>query len=259
MSNLRDEILKVYPYMYETHMHTCESSKCAHNTSVEMAKAHKEKGYTGIFITNHNWGGNTSIDRELPFADWIDKFYECYYPAKEWGDANDFQVFYAYEAGFDGTEFLIYGLSIDWMKNHPEIRDASVKEQFELVNSQGGLVIHAHPYREAFYLDGIRLFPEYVHGVEGLNGGHTSPKSLGAFAGRPDFNEKAIAYAKEHGFVITGGSDTHSTDLFGGGVAFKNKLESVEDYIKQIKSGRNYVVTDGITWLDSYGNTIDLK
>lgn len=258
MLNKREEILKVYPYLYETHLHTNEASACGKNSSVEMAKAHKEAGYTGIFITNHNWGGNTCVDRSLPFADWVDKFFECYYPAKEWGDANDFQVFYAYEAGFDGTEFLIYGLTIEWMKKHPEIRDASVEEQFELVNTQGGLVIHAHPFREAPYLDTIRLYPEYIHGVEGLNGGHTSPKSLGSFAGHPDFNEKAIKYAKEHGFVITGGSDIHSTELFYGGTAFKSKLNSVEDYISRIKAGKDYVVTDGIDWLNMYGEEIDL-
>lgn len=251
-----NKLLEEYPYFYETHMHTCESSACGHDTSVDMAKAHKEAGYTGMIITNHNWGGNTCIDRSLPFSDFVDKFYECYYPAKEWGDANDFQVFYGYEAGFDGTEFLVYGLTIEWMKNHPELRDATVEEQFWLVNSQGGLVIHAHPYREAPYLDTIRLYPEYVHGAEVLNGGHTSPKSKGAFANNPIFNEKAIVYAKEHGFVVTGGSDTHSVDLFGGGVAFKNKLQSIEDYIARIKSGQGYVATDGITWVDPRGNII---
>lgn len=256
MDNIRERILSEYPYMYETHMHTSESSACGHSTSIEMAKAHKEAGYTGMIITNHNWGGNTSIDRSLPFAEWIEKFYECYMPAKQWGDENDFQVFYGYEAGYDGTEFLIYGLTIDWLKVHPEIKDASVKEQFELVNSVGGLVIHAHPFREAPYLDEIRLFPEYVHGVEGLNGGHTSPKSKGAFANNKIFNDKALSYAKEHGFVVTGGSDTHSVDLFGGGVAFKEKLSSIEDYIVRIKSGKDYVSTDGTTWVDSYGDLL---
>ena len=37
-------------YKYETHMHTAEASACATSTGAEMARAHKEAGYTGIFI-----------------------------------------------------------------------------------------------------------------------------------------------------------------------------------------------------------------
>ena len=36
------------PYRYETHLHTAEGSKCATASGAEMARAHREKGYTGI-------------------------------------------------------------------------------------------------------------------------------------------------------------------------------------------------------------------
>ena len=54
---------KDFPYLYETHMHTCEASKCARSTGAQMAQAAKEAGYTGVIITDHNWYGNT--DRTL--------------------------------------------------------------------------------------------------------------------------------------------------------------------------------------------------
>ncbi|MCR5591127.1 MAG: histidinol-phosphatase [Lachnospiraceae bacterium] len=238
-----------YPYYYETHCHSSESSACGSNTSVEMAKAHKEMGYTGMILTDHNWGGNTAVDRSLPWRDFVDRFFEPFYAAKKWGEANDFQVFPGYEAGYDGTEFLIYGLDIQWMREHPEIRDATVAEQFDIIHSGGALVVHAHPFREAFYIKEIRLFPEYVDGVEAVNAAHQM---------RPDFNEKALEYARKLGVFITGGSDSHSVSLLGGGMAFPQKIADINDFAATLKGARpdDYRVTDGINIYDAYGGKI---
>ena len=235
-----------YPYLYETHCHTVEASACGISTAVEMAKAHKETGYAGMIITNHNWGGNTSVDRSLHWTKWVDDFFAPYYLAKEWADKNDFQVFYGYEAGYDGTEFLIYGLSIEWMKNHPELRDASIEEQFSIVHAGGGIVIHAHPFREAPFIPEIRLYPDYVDGVEAINAMHSSPfRNDSRYIKK--YNDLAIQYVEEHDFVVTAGSDTHCTDLIGGGTAFRTKLNSIEDFCNRILSGKDYAITDGET------------
>lgn len=245
-----------YSYLYDTHVHTSESSACGASTALEMAKAYKAAGYAGIIITNHNWGGNTCVDRSLPWTTWVDEFYKPYFTAKEWGDKNGLSVFYGYEAGYDGTEFLIYGVTIDWLKEHPEIKDATVKEQFELVSAAGGIVIQAHPFRKADYIKEIRLFPEYVNGVEGINTAHVSPKA-GAYRLNADSNELALSYAIEHDFAITGGSDSHFEDILGGGMAFKRSLTSIQDFVKQITDVRDYVVTDGAIRTDAHGRRID--
>ena len=248
-------MLKEYPYLYETHVHSSEASACARSTAVEMARAHKDCGYTGMILTNHNWGGNTAISRELSWGDFLDAFFAPYYEAREWGEANDFQVFPGYEAGYSGTEFLIYGIDIDWMHGHPELRDATVAEQFGIIHSGGGIVIHAHPFREAFYIKEIRLFPEYIDGVEGLNAAHST-------ASYDDdsyiFNEKALNYARELGMLITGGSDSHSTDLPGGGMAFPRKLLDIHDFTETFRnaSAGDYVVTDGRIVCDVYGGIL---
>ncbi len=244
-----------YPFLYETHCHSSESSACARNTSVEMARAHKEAGYAGMILTNHNWGGNTAINRELSWRDFLDEFFAPFYFAKEWGDANDFQVMPGYEAGYDGTEFLIYGIDIDWMYDHPEIRDASVEEQFDIIHSGGGIVVHAHPFREAFYIKQIRLFPEYVDAIEGINASHCPVTGYGD---NRIFNEKALNYARELGMVITGGSDTHSVSLFGGGMAFPRKLADINDFTKTVMSAGadDYRVTDGTDVFDAFGGRL---
>lgn len=245
---------KEYKYLYETHLHTSYGSACGHNTGAEMARAAKEYGYAGIIVTEHNWGGNTAISRDLPWEEWVDQFKKGYESALEYGQKHDLDVFWGYEAGFHGTEFLIYGVSPEWMKAHPELWDADIAKQYELVSSAGGMVVHAHPYREEWYIPEIRLYPEYVDAVEGINATHSNHKSTSH--NDPEFDKRAVAYANEHHLPITAGSDIHSTNLFGGGVLFKKRLRSIQEYKEMILSG-DYLLTNGDTVYDRFGNKIE--
>ena len=56
------------PFLYETHMHTCQGSACGRATGREQARVYRDAGYTGIIITDHFFGGNTAVDRRLPWA-----------------------------------------------------------------------------------------------------------------------------------------------------------------------------------------------
>lgn len=241
-----DKIREKYPYFYETHLHTSQGSACGHNTGREMARACREYGYSGIFITDHNWGGNTAIDRNLPWDEWVDEFCKGYEDAKEEGDRIGLDVFFGYEAGFEGTEFLIYGIDKAWMHAHPAIRRADIEQQYRLVHADGGMVIHAHPYREEGYIPEIRLFPEWVDGVETVNAMHTNSRSKAH--NDPSFDTKAAVFARKHRLPVTAGSDIHEKALLGAGIAFKKKLTSPADYIKAILSGEDYVLTNGECW-----------
>lgn len=232
-----------YPYLYETHMHTSQASLCARSTPEEMAVALKDFGYTGCIVTDHNWGGNTCIDRDLPWEEFINQYALSYERVKAKGDEIGLDVFFGMETGFNGTEFLIYGLSKEFYIAHPEFKTIDVKGQFELVHEGGGIVIHAHPYREEFYIPEIRLFPEYIDGVEGMNATHVSPLSKAHW--NPEFDIKARAYAKKLGLPMTGGSDVHTTNLFGGGIRTKEKIKDIKDFCRLILSGKDYVLWDG--------------
>jgi hypothetical protein len=244
-----------YPYLYETHLHTSQGSRCARNTGHEMAEAAKKAGYSGIIVTDHSWYGNCNVDNALPWSDWVSEFCKGYEDAKSWGDKNDLSVFFGYESCYKGTEFLVYGVDGQWLAAHPEIKDATIPEQHALINSAGGMVIHAHPYREEWYIPEIRLFPEDVDGVEGVNATHSSP--LSTAHKDPNFNTRAISYAKEHNLPMTAGSDVHTTLMFGGGVAFDHKLNSISDYITAIRTNSDRLLTDGAKWYDKNGNSIE--
>lgn len=243
-----------YPYLYETHMHTCESSRCAKNTGEEMAKAYKDAGYTGIIITDHNWYGNNCIAPDLSWKEWVEEFCKGYDNARKWGEENNFSVFFGYESCYQGTEFLIYGVDKEWLIGHPEIKDASILEQYHLINEAGGMVIQAHPFRKEDYIPQIRLFPEAVNGVEGINATHSNSRSTSH--NEKEWDKQAIQYGLLHGFPMTAGSDMHTISLLGGGVAFKRKLTSASDYCKAIMNGEDYLLTDGENWYNKKGEQI---
>ena len=233
-SEIKEKIKNKYEgkKLYETHLHTKQGSACANNTGAEMAIACKEYGYTGIIVTDHFFYGNTSVDRSLGWTDWVESYCKGYEDAKQMGDKIGLQVFFGWESGYNGTEFLIYGLDKQWLLSHPEIKDATVEEQYKLVHADGGLVIHAHPFREADYISQIRLFPEYVDGVEALN--VSNGRKLN---GRPEpcfMDDKAMEYSIKHNFPVTAGSDVHSIELLGSGMGFDRRLEDIHDFVKAI-------------------------
>lgn len=242
-----------YIYLYETHLHTNQASACARNTGAEMAKAAKDYGYAGIIVTEHNWGGNTCVSSDLPWEQWVDDFTRGFESAYEYGQKHDLDVFWGYEAGFQGTEFLIYGITPEWLKAHPNIKNATVAEQYALIHEAGGMVVHAHPYREEPYIPEIRLFPQYVDAVEGINATHSCHKSMSH--NNPEFDRRAIAYANEQNLPITAGSDVHSTNLFGGGVLFRKRIKTIQEYKEMILSG-DYVLTNGDVIYDRFGKVL---
>ncbi len=249
------KLLKDYPYLYETHLHTNQGSACGRNSGAEMAAACKEYGYTGIFVTDHNWGGNTCISRELPWREWMTLYSRAYYDAREYGDRNGLDVFFGMETGFDGTEFLILGLTPEWFMENEAIRSADIAKQYELVRNAGGIVVQAHPYRVEPYIPAVRVFPEYADAVEAINAMHSNPMSRSH--NDPSWNDMAVELARANNKIMTAGSDIHNKALLGGGMAFRRKILSPADFCQALRSGEDYVMTDGERWYDSAGEIIE--
>ena len=90
-------------------------------------------------------------------------------------------------------------------------------------------------------LNGVNFF-EYIDAVEGANATHVGKRSN--HEKRPDFDEKARAYANKLSLPMTGGSDVHSVNMIGGGIRTKRKLKDIHDFTKLIMSGKDYVIYD---------------
>lgn len=217
-------------------MHTKEGSACASLSGAEQARLYKSLGYDGIFITDHFFGGNTAVPRNLPWEERIRLYCLGYENARKEGDKIGLKVFFGLETGFHGTEFLLYGVTGEWLAAHPDMMDWSIEKQYQMVHEAGGIVVHAHPFREASYIPQIDLYPEHVDGVEVYNVEND----------RRDvrFNQKALDYAREYHLPMTGGGDAHHQDSCHGGILTETPIESVEDFLKLIREGKNYRIIE---------------
>ena len=216
-------------YRYETHLHTFPVSKCARATVRETLTFYKELGYAGVFVTNHFINGNINIDRSLPYAERIQFYFSDYEAAKALEEEIGIQVFPGVELSYKGTDFLVYGLDKEWYLSHPEIEEISIKALLSLCAEAGGFVVQAHPFREAAYIDHIRLFPDSVEAVEVHN----------AACKNPIVNAMAKIYAEHYGKIATAGSDNHLAHGVSAlaGLSFDTKLESIADFIARLREG----------------------
>lgn len=215
-------------YQYETHLHTLPVSKCAKASVQENLEVYKALGYAGVFITNHFIDGNIDTDKSLPYRDRIEFFFSDYENGKRIGKKIGLAVFSGVELSYKGTDFLVYGLDKAWYLTHPEIEGMKKTDELQLMLDSGALIIQAHPYREANYIDHIRLFPRHVHGVEVYN------------ACRTDFeNQMAEHYANSYGLLHFAGTDNHRSGAIRsfGGMESDTPIESEQDFIQKVLNG----------------------
>lgn len=217
-------------FIYETHMHTSETSGCAYSTAAEMADKYKAEGYTGIFVTDHFFNGNTTVPRELPWKERVELYCKGYEHAKARGDEIGLDVFFGFEYGDGGSDYLIYGLDKQWLLENDGIMDMPLWRFLEYARSCGGFAVQAHPFRVYEYIHSTTHCPRYTDAVEIINASH--PKDT-------DFNSHAAEYAKWYDLPVTAGSDAHNTSdrWFGGGVESPVRFETVMDYCREIKAG----------------------
>jgi len=228
-------------FKYETHLHTRIASACGKSKGSEYISYYKSMGYDGIFVTDHFYHGNTCVDRSLSWPEWVRGYCASYREAKEEGDRQGLKVFFGWEISYDAEDFLIYGLSEDWLVSHPEVLSWNQAEQYENIRAAGGLVVQAHPFRERDYMTEIKLHPHHADAWEVANAGN-----------EPYQNRLAYDYAVAHGITMTAGSDIHRVGSTGYGCVFgmvtEEPLESEQDYVKLIKSGKGFSlnVPDGV-------------
>ena len=230
----RDTIEGKKMYRYETHLHTNPVSKCAIATVEDSLRFYKSIGYDGVFITNHFIDGNINIDRSKSYAERIQFYFSDYEAGLMIGKEIGIKVFCGVEQSYKGTDFLIYGLDKEWFLRNPQIEQMTKSQELAYYIESGALVIQAHPYREASYIDHIRLFPRSVHGVEVIN------------AGRSDFeNKMAEIYAESYNLLKFAGSDNHigKEQHRLAGMCSDVPVLDEQDFISRVKNGDMKIFT----------------
>ena len=212
-------------YLYETHLHTVNSSACAVSHGSEYISIYKDLGYSGIIVTDHFYNGNTSVPRGLPWREWINQFCQGYEESRNEGERQDFDVFFGWEETFDGCDdYLVYGLDKAWLLEHPEAQHWTRVEQYLTVRAAGGCVVQAHPFRQHSYIRRVILSTGCVDAVEAANAGNHERS----------YDALAMRYARKLNLPVTAGSDMHEAaeagqrNLFG--VFLENKMNTIYDY-----------------------------
>ena len=219
-------------YRYETHLHTSPASRCARATVEETLGFYRDLGYAGVFITNHFVDSNVGCDPTLPLGEKLDFFFADYHRARELAPEYGLCVMMGVELSYRGTDFLAYGLDEAWYYGHMDIIEMRKSELLPMMMDEGALVIHAHPYREASYIDHIRLFPRAVHGVEVINACRTEGE-----------NAMARLYANHYGHIHFAGSDNHVAGRIPrlAGLEFDTPITSEADFVTRVKAGEGKI------------------
>lgn len=227
-----------YPYLYETHCHTCWCSGCGVSTPYEMASAYYEAGYAGMIFTDHFLLGNTAVPKDWSWDKKAGRYYEPYLAAREWAEGKDFDVLFGIEHNYGhGKEVLTYGIDLDFLLAHPDIHLLPLSEYAALVHEAGGFLSMAHPFRDRGYIDpDYPPEPQYLDALEVFN-----------YHNYPDENRKAVDLARETGLPGTSGGDVHiHTDegITRAGIAFPQRVRNNQELVAALKSRDYRIVYD---------------
>lgn len=224
-------------YKYETHMHTSEASACGSSTGAEMADKYKAEGYTGIIVTDHFFNGNSAVPRDLPWNERIELYCKGYENAKKRGDEIGLDVFFGFEFGNGGSDFLVYGLDKQWLMENEHILEMQFVDFLEYARNCGGMVVQAHPFRDYDYIRCTVHAPHFVDGIEIYNASHAVP----------EFNQRAKMFAQWYDLPVTAGSDAHNTTdrWYGGGIISEKRFENVLDYTRAMVKGEITLIEKG--------------
>jgi len=214
-------------YLYETHMHTAEVSACALNSALRQVISYKKRGYTGIIITDHFMNGYTRCPKDLSWEEKVKFTLKGYFEAKKAGDKYDLDVFLGWEFTIKGSDFLTYGLDMDFLLANPGVDKIGIEKYSALVRKNGGYIAQAHPYRDEYYIENkYPVDPHLIDGIEVFNS-----------EDRNTANAKALEYAIKNDLPMQAGTDSHGRGNNNhSGIALQFRAESIFDIINAIKS-----------------------
>lgn len=219
-------------YKYQLHTHTTPCSACAIMTPVELAEALEAENYTGAIMTNHFYWGNTGIDRNLPWEEFVRAYEQDYIACKEAAAKKNLDIVFGVEEHIEGgLEILAYGLTPDMLYRHPELRTHTIEAWNVIRKTYGILIIQAHPFRTRSYNQKIGVFPlSLIDGIEVQNSGNT-----------PENDQRAHEFAREHpDLIFTSGADAHKqVHIPLGGIITQERITDEQKLVNVLKS-RNF-------------------
>ncbi len=183
--------------LIDMHVHSSGISHCAKKDALGMIEDSVAAGLDGFVLCNHY---TKKYVEATEIAEFDERYTNEYREAKKIGDALGFRVFFGIEVTMTfccDVHMLIYGVDDEFHKRHTKLYDMSVRELYEAVKDEGGILVQAHPMRknknllvDHRYIDAVELNSHIKY-----DGPHT------------DF---LCDYARKHGLFVTSGGDYHA-------------------------------------------------
>ena len=198
----------------DLHIHTKRLSPCSEMDPEEAASEAKKIGLDGICFTEHNkvWDPQEILKIEKK---------------------SEISIFQGIEIDTTEGHVLVFGLQKNFQGITP------IEDLRQMVNDVNGFMIAAHPFR-GFLLFG---FSKLQMDVDDASKNHLFKfvDGIEIFSGRQTLKENDFSSQVCDSLNLRpiGGSDAHSTKDIGRCVTiFENKIESQEDLIRELKTGR---------------------
>ncbi len=224
-------------YKYQMHAHTYPCSKCGKWSIEELVETLHAGGYQGCVITNHFLHGNTGIDKNIAWAEFVKEYEDDYLRGKACAEKYDFDLLFGLEEGLgDGLEILCYGVTPQMLYDHPELAERRLQIWYEVLSANGAIVLQAHPFRTASYIPTPRLLPEkYIDGIEVFNLGNDELANFQA--------EQAAETHPE--WILVSGADTHSAATgCVSGIAANTRITDEKALADLLKSGQYQLIKE---------------
>ena len=210
--------------LIDMHTHSSGISGCCRLNVFEIVDAAKDVGLDGIILTNHYY--SDGADDYESQADYVECYIKEYELARAYGEKVGLKVFFGIEVTPEFMErlhLLVYGVETDFLRNNPQLCDLSLKELYELVHENGGILVEAHPFRhncpiiDTNYLDALEINCHPLYKTT-----HFDDVKNGALQGK---------------VKLTCGSDYHG-DTYRAfcGVYFPDNVEEIGDITDYIKN-----------------------
>ena len=212
-------------FLFDTHVHTAESSPCADLTAEETVQAYHAAGFSGFCVTDHY---NARVFERWGFPTWketVDELLSGYRRAAECGAALGMVILPGAEIRFPGSinDYLLFGLTEEFLYAYPDLHTYAPADFRRLMDAHGILVFQAHPCRGK----SRPAEPWFLDGMEVLNWSQTQNPN----------NDKAADYAREHGLHVSAGSDCHEEgDPGRHGILTDTRMQTMEQLLAALQS-----------------------
>ena len=230
ISEIKEKILKEYPYLTELHAHSFPVSSCSEFRAEELAMAYRNTGVSSMVLTNHftpkHFVGKT---KETFVCEYIEAYREFRHYAEEVGICAIFGMELRFSE--NDNDYLLYGIDEEDVCRIADYVCGGLERFREGFHKDGYLLIQAHPKR-----NGMTDMP--LHLLDGYE----------AFNMHPGHNSRvgvASRIAHEEGLLVTGGTDFHHPTHEGICLLrTKEKLTTSHDVARVLRSG-DYVLDIG--------------